>query len=106
MIRFGHCCRVLFESVDFRLIAIKLNFLLYSLYYAEECNKLAGLVSASLRAGSTGLFEEISQRWQAIGSNVLDLTDPRFEPQTSRSRDERVIARPAGRLKILILYQI
>ena len=30
----------------------------------------------------------------AFGSTVSDLTGPRFEPQTSRFRDERVTARP------------
>ena len=30
---------------------------------------------------------------------VSNLTDPRFEPQTFRSRDERVTARPTGRSK-------
>ena len=39
----------------------------------------------------------MSQRWRAVGSTVSDLTGPRFEPQTSRSRDECVTARPTGR---------
>ena len=39
----------------------------------------------------------MSQRWRAVGNTVFDLTGPRFEPQTSRSRDERVTARPTGR---------
>ena len=30
-----------------------------------------------------------------------NLTDPRFEPQTSRSRDKRVIARPTDRLSTI-----
>ena len=30
------------------------------------------------------------QRWRAVDNTVSDLTGPRFEPQTSRSRDERV----------------
>ena len=30
------------------------------------------------------------QRWRAVGNTVSDLTGPRFEPLTSRSRDERV----------------
>ena len=34
------------------------------------------------------------QRWQAVGNTVSNLTRPRFEPQISRSRDERVTARP------------
>ena len=32
-----------------------------------------------------------------IRNTVSDLTGPRFEPLTSRSRDERVTARPTGR---------
>ena len=67
---------------------------LYSLYYAEACNEFAGPISASLRPGNTAPFEEMSQRWRAVGNTVSDLTGPRFEPRTSRSRDERVTARP------------
>ena len=73
---------------------IKSNLSLYSLHYAEACNELAGPISASLRPGNTAPFEEMSLRWRAIGNTVSDLTGPRFEPQTSRSRDERVTARP------------
>ena len=76
---------------------IKSNLSLYSLYYAEACNELAGPISASLRPGNTAPFEEMSQRWRAVGNTVSDLTGLRFEPQTSRSRDERVTARPTGR---------
>ena len=47
--------------------------------------------------GNTASFEEMSQRWRVVGNTVSDLTGPRFEPQTSRSRDERVTARPTGR---------
>ena len=77
----------------------KSNLSLYLLDYAEVCNELAGPISASLRPGNTAPFEEMSQRWRAVGNTVSDLTGPRFEPQTSRSRDERVTARPTGRLK-------
>ena len=42
------------------------------------------------------LSKKMSQRWRAVGNTVSDLTGPRFEPQTSRSRDERVTARPTG----------
>ena len=48
-------------------------------------------------ANNTAPFEEMSQRWRAVGNTVSDLTGPRFEPLTSRSRDERVTARPNGR---------
>ena len=73
---------------------IKSNLSLYSLDYAEACNELARPISASLRPGNTAPFEEMSQRWRAVGNTVSDLTGPRFEPQTSRSRDERVTAWP------------
>ena len=83
---------------------LKSNLSLYSLYYAEACNELAGLISASLRPGNTASFEEMSQRWRAVGNTVSDLTDPRFETQVSRSRDERVTARPTGRFMLFPSY--
>ena len=60
------------------------------------CIELAGPISASLRPGNTAPFEETLQWWQAVGNTVSYLTGPRFEPQTCRSRDERVTARPTG----------
>ena len=60
-------------------------------------NELAGPISASLRLNNAALFEEMSQRWRAVGNTVSDLTDPRFESQTSRFRDERATAQPTGR---------
>ena len=75
---------------------IKSNLLLYSLQYAEACNELAGPISASLRPGNKTSLEEMSQRCR-VGNTVSDLTGPRFESQTSRSRDERGTARPTGR---------
>ena len=38
------------------------------------------------------------QQRRAVGNTVSDLTGPRFEPQTSCSKDERVTARPNNRL--------
>ena len=35
-------------------------------------------------------FEEMSQRWLAVGSTASDLTDPILEAQTYRIKDERV----------------
>ena len=49
------------------------------------------VISASLRLSNTASFEEM---WQAVSNAVFDKTNPRFEPQTSRFRDERVTARP------------
>ena len=66
------------------------------MYYAETCNELAGPISASLRLGDTGTFEEILQRWRIFGNTVSDSTGPGFEPQTSRFRNKRVTAGPTG----------
>ena len=76
-----------------KTVQIKSSLSLYSLDYAKACNELAGPISASLRPGNTAPFEEKLQRWRAVGNTVSDLTGPRFEPQTSHSRDERVTAR-------------
>ena len=65
---------------------IDLNLSLYSPYYAETCNEFAGPISALLCPDNTALFEEMLQRWQAVGNTVSDLTGLRFEPQTSRCR--------------------
>ena len=43
---------------------------------------------------ATASSEEMSQQWQVIANTVSDLTGQRVEPQTSRSRDERITARP------------
>ena len=43
---------------NFHAVKIKSNLLLYSLYYAEACNELAGPVSASLRLRATQLFSK------------------------------------------------
>ena len=59
-------------------------------------NPGAGPVSASMRSGNTTLYEEMSQRWQAVGNTVSDLTRPRFKLLTSRSKDKRITARPTG----------
>ena len=43
----------------------------------------------------------MSQPWRTVGNTVSDLTGLRFEPQTSRSRDERVTA-----LSLFLVLQI
>ena len=40
------------------------------------------------------------QRWRAVDNSVSDSTRPRFEPQTFRSRDEGVTARPTDLKKV------
>ena len=48
-------------------------FSLHLLYYAEACNELAGPINASLRPGFTAPFEEMSQRWRAVGNTASEL---------------------------------
>ena len=77
------------------------------MYYAEARIEFAGPVSASLRQNNRASFEEISKRWQAVGNTASSLTAPRFEPQTSRSKDERVI--PLNQLavaKVLTCFEL
>ena len=58
-------------------------------------------VSVSLRLGNTAPFQEVLQRWRAVGNTVFDLTGSSFESQTFRSSDERVRARPFDRYEKL-----
>ena len=51
--------------------------------------------------GQHSSFEEMTQRWRAVGNIVSDFTCPRFKPHTSRSTDERVTARPTLNLDLL-----
>ena len=75
----------------------KLSNLIF--HRTRACNELAGPISASLRPSNTASFEEMLQRWRAVGNTVSDLTGPRLKPQTFRSRDKRDTAQPTGRLK-------
>ena len=58
------------SSLFLRASVSKSNLSLYLLYYAEACNEIAGPISASLRPGNTASFEEMAQRWQAVGNTV------------------------------------
>ena len=51
------------------------------IFYYTCCITLSlwGPISASLRPGNTAPFEEMSQRWRAVGNTVSDLTGPRLE---------------------------
>ena len=74
---------------DLTCANLKSNLSLYSLCYAEACNELAGLISVSLRPVNKARFEEMLQRWRAIGKTVSDLTGSRFELQTACFRRTR-----------------
>ena len=49
---------------------IESNFLLHSQYYAEASNEFAKPISALPGPSNTAPFEEMLQRWQAIGNRV------------------------------------
>ena len=55
--------------------------------------------------GNTASFQEMLQRWQDVGNTVTDLTGPRFEPETSCSKNKRVAAPTTGQSS-LILFDV
>ena len=69
---------------------------LYSWYYAEACNEAHLRVLAPEQRSS----EETSQRWQAFGDTVSDLSGPGIEPATSRT-DSDVVNNLANRSVLL-----
>ena len=75
----------------------QVKYLMCSLCYAEACNELEGSNSASLRLGQHSSFWKsvaaVANCWQ----HCVQFDVGEIERQTSRSRDERVSARPTGR---------
>ena len=55
--------------------------------------------------GGTAPLEEMLQQCRAVGNTVSDFTGLTFEHQTSRSRDERVTARPTVRSHNFLHYR-
>ena len=47
-------------------------------------------------AGNAAIFEEMLHRQPAVGNAVTNFTVTRFKPQTIRSRNEGVTARPTA----------
>ena len=93
----NNCIKLFLRYSDW-IIAV--TGLVYLLYYTEAYKEFAGPICASLRPGNSALCKQMSQRWQMVDNTVSDLTGERFQPQTSRSRDECVTARPIGRLTL------
>ena len=72
----------------------------YSRGITRKCvTSLRGPNPRHCDCGNTAPFGIMLQWWQAVGTTMSDLTDLRFQPMTPRFRDERVTARPTGRLK-------
>ena len=74
----------------------KWNLSLHSRYHAKGHNEFVGPIFASLRPDEAALYKEMPQRWRAVRNTVSDLTGPRFEHSTSRSRDKRATSWPTG----------
>ena len=70
---------------------IKSNVLLYSLCNAEACNELADPSPRHCARTTQLLSKNYRRGWRAVGNSVFDLTNPRFELQTSRSIDKRAL---------------
>ena len=81
------------------------NLSLYSLYYTETCNEFVGSISMSLRQGNTARFRRYVATVASRGNTVSAYTGPRFEPQTSRSREECVTAQPASWIFLKLGYR-
>ena len=62
-----------------------------SSFYAKACSKFPGPFSALLRPVNAAPSEEMLQQWRAVGNTEPNLTGPRFELHTYRSRDKSVI---------------
>ena len=66
------------------------------IYCAQSVLGVGGL--SPLHLGNRASFEKMPQEWRAVGNILFDLTGPRFEPQTSHSKDKHVTAQPTGQL--------
>ena len=76
------------QIVQIKSIQSSLNLM----YYVVGCSEFVGPIFSSMRPGITVPSKEMSQPWRAVHKTVPDLTGQRFEPQTSLSRDQNVIA--------------
>ena len=76
------------QIVQIKSIKTSLNLL----YYVEGWSEFVGPIFSSLRPGITVPSKKMLQRWRTVHKTMPNLTDQRFEPQTSLSRDQNVIA--------------
>ena len=49
--------------------------------------------------------EEAPQRWRAVDDAAFNLTDPRFEPQASRTDSKIITTEPTGWSCLLLTYK-
>ena len=76
--------------------SIKSFITLAVMYYVEARNEFAEVhFRVIVPTGNTALSEEMLQDGESLVT-LHDLISPRFEPQTFRSKDECVTARPSG----------
>ena len=90
------------EFAKFQSKSAGKNFAIFALFcaYREHwCNEFAGPISASLCTGNTASFEEMVQRWRAIGNTVSDLIGLRFEPRAFRISNDCITTIPTARCR-------
>ena len=80
------------------------SFIMHAVIRRSITSFQAEAIYASLRPGNLAPFEKTLQQWLAVGNIVSNLTCSRLEPQTSRSRDERVTVRTTGWYKFTANY--
>ena len=79
--------------VDSRFISksvIIKSFIILAVLRQSVRRTCGARLRAIMSAGNIAPLEEMSQRRQAVGNTVSDLTSPRFEPQAFRLRNKRV----------------
>ena len=83
----------------------KSNLSLYSLFYTEACNELAGPISSSLLSGNTVTFEEMLQRWRDVGNIAFDLParDLNLRPSAPETNVLTLESRPSGQIWVMRL---
>ena len=81
--------RILEKTVVF----VNIKYFVSLVYYAEVCNRLAWLISTSLRRSNTALFK-MSQQWRAVGNTVFDLSP---KPPFQQRKVKHVTACPSDR---------
>ena len=86
-------------KIHYAIVLIKIKSKLNQIFHYTRCNTPKRVTSwrgpSPRHCPRATQLLSLSQRWRAVGNAVSDLTGPRFEPLTSRSRDERVTARPS-----------
>ena len=104
--------RFIHSTTDQLMLTIFINQILnYTRCITLKC-VTSGRVIAPV--GNTAPFEDMFQRWRAVGYTVSDLTAPRFQPQTSRSKrrtrnhstNRPILLKPKKQIALICYHQL